>query len=270
MAETLVMGNALKRFLEPERLIFGTENKIQLFKHLKKFNCPIFILNYRQAEMIKMAINLSLLTSVSYANLLDLYCREYGFKFSSINEPIRLDKRIGVSSYISPSLGISGGHLERDLYSIIKTTKNPIVKKTFSNFKFLSKKRIDLLINLFDKMKKNNKFLKIIWVGPSYKKESFSILNSPYYHFRNYLKNKKMKLYSYDSLFDLEKHNVKNVIKKIENKMFDKSLVIFNYVNLEDSKKFKKLLKNNKIKAIDIGINKSLEIKSKNILSLLN
>ena len=81
---------------------------------------PSLLLNYKQAEMIKMAINLYLLTSVSYANLLDFYCRQYGFKFSSINQPIRLDKRIGVSSYISPSLGISGGHLERDLFSIIK------------------------------------------------------------------------------------------------------------------------------------------------------
>ena len=101
MAETLIMGKALDRFINPERLIFGSDKKIKFFKNLEKFNCPIFILNYKQAEMIKMAINLFLLTSVSYANLLDFYCREFDQIFS-INEPIRLDKRIEKYSYISP------------------------------------------------------------------------------------------------------------------------------------------------------------------------
>ena len=126
---------------------------------------PIFILNFRQAEMIKMAINLYLLTSVSYANLLDFYCREYGFKFSSINKPIRLDKRVGLSSYISPSLGISGGHLERDLFSIIKNSKNKLVKGIFSNLKTLSEKRINVLIDYFKQIRKRKKISKTIWVA---------------------------------------------------------------------------------------------------------
>lgn len=270
MAETLVMGNALKRFLSPERLIFGASKNFPLKKELKKFDCPIFVLNYRQAEMIKMAINLFLLTSVSYANLLDLYCREYGFKFSTINEPIRLDNRVGKSSYISPSLGISGGHLERDLFSLIKTTKNSIVRNTFNNFKYLSKKRIELLTNLFNKLRKKKKFSKVIWMGPSYKKDSFSILNSPYYHFRNYLIKKKIKLYTYDSLFDLEKHKIKNIIKKIEIKNFTKSLIIINYLNQKDKRYLQKMIKDKTIKIIDIGINKNIIINSDNITYLLN
>ena len=270
MAETLVMGNALQRFLEPERLIFGSEKKIQIFKTLKKFKCPIFILKHKQAEMIKMAINLFLVTSVSYANLLDLYCREYGFKFSSINKPIKLDKRIGLLSYISPSLGISGGHLERDLFSIIKTTKNSIVKKSFSKFQLLNKERLNLLFQLFDLLRKKNKFSKIIWVGPSYKKDSFSILNSPYFHFKKYLNKKGVTLFSYDSFFDLEKNKIKNVIKKINKSTFNKSLVIYNYLGERDLFLFIKLLKGNYIKSIDVNFSNNKLLKNKNNTSLLN
>ena len=271
MAETLVMGNALERFLRPERLIFGANKKVKIFKVLRKFKCPIFILNFRQAEMIKMAINLYLLTSVSYANLLDFYCREYGFKFSSINNPIRLDKRVGLSSYISPSLGISGGHLERDLFSIIKNSKNKLVKGIFSNLKILSEKRINVLIDYFNQIRKRKKISKTIWVGPSYKKNSFSILNSPYYRFSKYMEKNKLKLKVYDSYFDLEKNKIKNFIKDISKDNLKNSLIILNYSSKKDANMILNLAKRNTLKVIDIGISKNIKIsKNKNIISLLN
>ena len=105
MAETLIMGNVLSRFTKPERLIFGTENKNKFFYNLlKKFECEIFVLSLKEAEMVKIAVNLFLLTSVTYSNAMDYYCRQFGFKFSKINAAIRTDKRIGKYSYLSPSL----------------------------------------------------------------------------------------------------------------------------------------------------------------------
>ena len=126
MAETLVMGNALERFINPERIILGTEKKISFLENFKKFRCKIYQYNLKQAEMVKMAINLFLFNSVSYANLMDNYCRQFGFKFSDINDSIKSDKRIGIKAYISPSLGLSGGHLERDVYTALKTLKHLI------------------------------------------------------------------------------------------------------------------------------------------------
>ena len=37
--------------------------------------------------------------------------------------PLRLDKRIGNNAYIKPGLGISGGNIERDIYTIEKILK---------------------------------------------------------------------------------------------------------------------------------------------------
>ena len=191
MAETLIMGNALSRFTNPERLIFGAENKNKTFFNLlKRFKCEIFILTLKEAEMVKIAVNLYLLTSVTYANAMDYYCRQFGFKFSRINQAIRADKRVGKFSYISPSLGVSGGHLERDLYTINKTSESKHVKYLFSGIKKLNSSRINLLFDEFKKLDKKFKFKKIIWIGPSYKENSFSIINSPFLKFKNKMDKK--------------------------------------------------------------------------------
>ena len=116
--DTLVMGNALERFVNPERIILGYDRKVPFLNKFKKFNCKIYSFSTKQAEMVKIAINLFLFSSVSFANMMDYYCRQFGFKFSDINNSIKDDKRIGKNSYISPSLGISGGHLERDVFTI--------------------------------------------------------------------------------------------------------------------------------------------------------
>ena len=209
------------------------------------------------------------MTSVTYANLLDLYCREFGFKFSTINNPIKLDKRVGIHSYISPSLGISGGHLERDLFSIIKTSKSKLVQNIFKSFKLLNKSRINILIKLFKNISQN-KVYRTIWVGPSYKQDSFSILNSPFFHFRKYLNSTKRKLFVYDNFYNLEDHKIKNVITKINKKNFENSIIILNYASSEDLNKLYRISKLGKSKIIDIRFSSNtLNSSQKNITKLL-
>jgi len=168
IAETLIMGNALDRFLNPERIIIGFEKKIKFLNNFKKFKCKIFEYTLRQAEMVKIAINLFLFNSVTYANMMDSYCRQFDFKFSDINESIKSDKRIGINSYISPSLGISGGHLERDVYTVIKTCNNPIIKKIFFNLREVNNNRINLLFAKFKQLTKKKKYKKFFLIVLSY------------------------------------------------------------------------------------------------------
>lgn len=263
MAETLVMGNAFERFINPERIILGADKKVNFLKKFKKFRCKIFFYNLKQAELIKMAINLYLYNSVSYANLMDNYCRQFGFKFSEINDSIRSDKRIGFHSYISPSLGISGGHLERDVHTVLKTFKDKQSKNIFLKLEKMNNLRINLLINKFKSLFDKKKYKKIIWVGPSYKLNSFSIINSPYLKFKNYLKKKKLKLFTFDSFFDLKKEKIQFAIKKINKKNFKDSLIIFNYLNKKDEDNLILLQKNKLCDVLNINFNE----KKRNYLS---
>ncbi len=260
MAETLVMGNAFERFINPERIILGTEKKVSFLNNFKKFKCKIYQYNLKQAEMVKMAINLFLFNSVSYANLMDNYCRQFNFKFSDINESIKSDKRIGSNAYISPSLGLSGGHLERDVYTTLKTLKDLSSKKIFSNLEKMNNSRINLLIKKFKLLYKKKKYKRIIWAGPSYKLNSFSIVNSPYLKFKNYLSKKKIKLLTFDSFFNLKKEKINYVLKSINHKNLKDSLVILNYLNKKDEKVLIKSRKKKVCDALNINfLNKKKE-----------
>ena len=259
MVDTLIMGSAFKSLLKPTRIIIGTENKnIKFLNNFKKFNCPLFFLSLKQAELIKLSINLYLFNNVTFANAMDYYCRQNNFSFNDISLPIKLDKRIGINSYINSSLGVSGGHLERDVYSIIKTSLNYQTKNYFKNLKKLNDSRINILKNKYLLLNKKYKFSKIIWCGPSYKKSSFSITNSAFLRFFNFLKKKNIHkiFYVYEKIFNNSLLN----FKKINNlKIKSGTLLIHNYSNKTDKNLISEIIrKNRNIFCIDIALNDSV------------
>ena len=262
LAETLIMGKALDRFLYPERIILGYDKKVKFLNQFKKFKCQIFEFLLHEAEMVKIAINLFLFSSVTYANAMDYYCRQFGFKFSKINEALRSDKRIGKQSYISPSLGVSGGHLERDVFTIIRTSNNSRVKNLFKNLKIVNDTRISLLIKNYEELNKKFKFKRAIWFGPSYKSSSFSIINSPFVKFEKYLKKKRKALYSFDSFFDLKRERLNNFLTKLDKKIIKNSLIIFNYASESHKKEINKFINKGICKIINLNF---LNKKSKNL-----
>ncbi len=123
--ETLIFGKAMERALFPERFIIGnfgkTKHLPQSYEtYLKKFNCPIFVMNYESAELAKISINLYLVATVTTTNTLAEICQHVGADWEDIAETLRLDKRIGPHAYLIPGLGLAGGNLERDLATIQK------------------------------------------------------------------------------------------------------------------------------------------------------
>ncbi len=121
--ETLIFGNAVERFLRPERIIVGAADPSQplpapLGEGLKRLGCPILPMGYESAELTKTAINLYLFGAVTCANTLSDLCEAVGANWSEMVPALRLDQRIGPAAYIRPSLGVAGGNLERDLVTL--------------------------------------------------------------------------------------------------------------------------------------------------------
>ena len=118
--ETLIVGRAVERALQPERFIVGCQEAQRPLPApyaalLQSFGCPILRMRYESAELAKIAINLFLVSSVSTTNLLAELCEAMGADWAEIAPALRLDRRIGPSAYLAPGLGLSGGNLERDL-----------------------------------------------------------------------------------------------------------------------------------------------------------
>ena len=134
--ETLVFGNAVERFLKPERIMIGCADPSAplpavLDTGVAHFGCPVFRMRYESAELTKTAINLYLCAAVTYANTLSDLCESVGADWSEMMAPLRLDRRIGPAAYIQPGLGIAGGNLERDLVTLRELCRARGVDSTF-------------------------------------------------------------------------------------------------------------------------------------------
>jgi len=134
--ETLIFGNAVERFLKPERIMLGCADPAAplppaLEAGVGRFGAPLFRMRYESAELTKTAINLYLCAAVTYANTLSDLCEAVGADWSEMTPALRLDRRIGPAAYIRPGLGIAGGNLERDLVTLRNLCRSHGVNSTF-------------------------------------------------------------------------------------------------------------------------------------------
>ena len=257
MVDTLKMGESIQKFLNPVQIIIGGDikEKKNLFKIFKKFNAKKIFVNFEEAIITKMAINIYLSFSVTFANIIDDLTRQYKCNYFNIIPSLRNDARIGKNSYIKSSLGFSGGHLERDLHYIRSISKNKNIKNIIKNI-FLFNNNIINKIN-FKKLSKK-KIKKILIIGKSYKQNSFSIVNSVFNKI-----NKKYKITFFDNIF-FKKTNSKKKLKELIKK---NDLIIYNYINENTKKLLFNFTKKLNIKIINIGENRINSKLHKNVIN---
>ena len=184
--ETLIFGRAVERALAPERYIVGCNDPSAPLPpayatFLNAPGCPVLPMRYESAELAKLSINMCLVASVSTANTLAELCERIGADWSEIVPALKLDKRIGVFSYLAPGLGIAGGNLERDLATICNFadrygTDSGVVRAWIAN----SRHRRDwALQTLWSKVLSRMDDPVIAVLGLAYKQDTNSTKNSP-------------------------------------------------------------------------------------------
>lgn len=184
--ETLVFGRAVERALHPERTIVGCADPdkqlpAQYAALLGAFGCPILPMRYESAELAKISINMCLVASIGVANTLAELCEAIGADWAEIAPALKLDKRIGAFSYLTPGLGIAGGNLERDLATVIRLadahdTDAGIVRAWIAN----SRHRRDWAGRTIQRVLLDAKPDATIAVwGLAYKENTHSVKNSP-------------------------------------------------------------------------------------------
>ncbi len=231
MVDTLKMGKALERFLEPEQLIFGVERAQDVPEAFQKyFSCPIHTYTWIEAEMVKVAINIYLFFSVTFANAMDNYCRQLGFRFAPLAASLRHDVRIGKDAYIAPSLGVSGGHLERDMTTILRKCQDAQTRRLFEDMKALN---ADRMRALYDAVGACSGLRSILWVGVSYKRESFSLVNSPFMKFVDRFV-KELNVQAYDSFYPLPALDGVTSVRSLSQALDHVDGVVLNYAQEAD------------------------------------
>jgi UDPglucose 6-dehydrogenase len=184
--ETLVFGRAVERALNPERFIVGCADPARPLPRryreiLEAFGCPVLPMRYESAELAKISINCCLVASITVANVLAELSESIGADWAEIVPALRLDRRIGAYSYLSPGLGIAGGNLERDLRTVVDIAREcgaeaGVVRAWMANSRY---RRDWCWRVLHDRVLKTNPTPRIGVLGLAYKEHTHSTKNSP-------------------------------------------------------------------------------------------
>ncbi|MAG69442.1 MAG: UDP-glucose 6-dehydrogenase [Acidobacteria bacterium] len=116
--ENLRLGQALKSFLDPDRVIVGVSDQVDrdtldaLFSPITK---NLILMGIESSEMTKHAINAFLGLSITFINEIASICEKVGADAREVEAGMKSERRIGSSAYLSPGAAFAGGTLARDV-----------------------------------------------------------------------------------------------------------------------------------------------------------
>ena len=115
--ENLQLGNAVERFMYPDRVIVGVdkEERCKFNEFFELIFDKVVWMTIPSAEMTKHAINAYLALSICFANEIAQICDETGALSGEVALGLQSDKRIGWKAYVNPGDAYSGGTLARDV-----------------------------------------------------------------------------------------------------------------------------------------------------------
>ena len=123
--EFLREGQAIKDFMQPDRIVLGVESKKaekilrELYSGIK---APLLVTNIRSAELIKHASNSFLALKISFVNAVSQVCELSGADIECVAQGLGMDKRIG-RAFLDAGIGFGGFCLPKDLDAFITISK---------------------------------------------------------------------------------------------------------------------------------------------------
>lgn len=126
--EFLREGRAINDFLNPDRIILGSDSKraiealMNLYKVYKRSNKPIIITDSETAETIKYASNAFLATKITFINEIAELCEKTGANVLEVAKAMGQDGRIS-PKFLHPGPGYGGSCFPKDTKAIVKTAE---------------------------------------------------------------------------------------------------------------------------------------------------
>jgi UDPglucose 6-dehydrogenase len=127
--EFLREGNAIGDFINPDRVVIGTDSKrakavmAGLYKKLEDNGAPIVYTTRRSSELIKYAANAFLAVKITYINEIANLCEKVGAKVDDVAKGIGMDSRIG-PKFLQAGPGYGGSCFPKDTLALSKTAKD--------------------------------------------------------------------------------------------------------------------------------------------------
>lgn len=119
--EFLREGSAVHDFLNPDRVVIGTDDRATAVKVSSLFlglTAPVIVTDPASAETIKYAANSFLATKISFVNAMASVCEAVGADINDVVLGIGTDPRIG-SQFLKPGPGWGGSCFPKDTRALV-------------------------------------------------------------------------------------------------------------------------------------------------------
>lgn len=126
--EFLREGEAIKDFMNPDRIVIGVDNgkakdiMLKLYQGIERTGKPILVTDIKSAELIKYASNAMLALRISFMNQLSELCEKIGADIKMVSKGIGLDSRIG-PRFLQAGIGYGGSCFPKDVKALAETLK---------------------------------------------------------------------------------------------------------------------------------------------------
>jgi UDPglucose 6-dehydrogenase len=200
--EFLAEGTALRDFLQPSRIVIGsnsesTAEKLDvLFEVIKS---PRVFCSLTSAETIKHASNSLLAVKLSFVNELAQLCERTGANISEVTRGMSLDPRIG-TGFLSPGPGWGGSCFPKDTLELNLTANkygvqmHTVASAILSN-QFATQRVIDRVLSMFGGSVKGRRIA--VW-GLTFKANTDDTRESPALKIVVDLAKHGAKIFAYD------------------------------------------------------------------------
>ena len=124
--EFLAEGNAIRDFLEPDRIVIGSfveEDGLAVQALYSTIDAPIVRTDVASAEMIKLAANAFLMTRISFINEIANVCEAVGADVVDVARGIGYDHRLG-PHFLRAGIGYGGSCFPKDSLALKQLASN--------------------------------------------------------------------------------------------------------------------------------------------------
>lgn len=203
--EFLREGVAVEDFLKPDRVVIGSESEIasekmsDLYEPFVRQGNPIYIMDWRSAELTKYAANAYLAARISFMNEIANLCDLTGANVDMVRMGMGSDTRIG-KRFLFPGVGYGGSCFPKDVKALFHTSEQHDYEFKILNavMQVNEKQKKRLSIKIQDQFKESLSSKKIAVWGLAFKPNTDDIREAPALEIIQDLLSKGASISAYD------------------------------------------------------------------------
>jgi GDP-mannose 6-dehydrogenase len=197
--EFLREGSSVEDYYNPPMIVLGGGKReaLNMLEELyKNINAPIYKVDYKVAEMIKLISNSFHALKVTFANEVGNICKKLGIDSHQLMELFCKDSILNISPYyLKPGFAYGGSCLPKDLRALRAIAKgNDIKTNVLDSISKSNEYHKKVVLNLITRTKKNN----IGIFGLGFKEGTDDLRDSPIIDIIKHLSEDNCNIFIYD------------------------------------------------------------------------